>query len=540
MRPLPGGVVMPMRIRCILIFAVLAILAHVPDAGAFLPRDPIVLSMQIIVNDLDGPARTACRTEYSDDSQFKNDWWVAIGEATAHPESGLQHTGHEIRCGKGPVTEARPELGLASGGEPYLIAGITTKARIHRKMEDERVLQIVTSATVEMLTGFGAGGEPLREPSVVERDFYFSRPAVMFIPLLVESPAGSKASGIHEVFLEIRASTRPAETNPVWGAITILSDADQADVLLDGGPIGTVRSGAGTVLQNVSVGLHELRVRDNAGREVADFVQIRPGRTSVVELLLSRSAGKGTPFTLEPLGKNEQGFEEYRRAIDGAVVVRVPPGEFLMGNKRTERTPLEHRVYVSEFLIDKTGVTWGQYKRFAAATGVPLPAHDPYWGMHDDHPAVYVTWGDARSYCEWSGGRLPTEAEREKGARGTDERMYPWGEEEPTPDRGVFRRTWGHEATGAVGARPAGASPYGLLDMGGNVWEWCADWYEGDYYETSPLRDPKGPATGHAHVVRGGSWDSRPTVLSSSCRSWGHRGYADGDFGFRCAMSAPE
>ncbi len=239
------------------------------------------------------------------------------------------------------------------------------------------------------------------------------------------------------------------------------------------------------------------------------------------------------------MGTNDQGYEEYRREADGAVVVKIPAGEFLMGNEETERTPLEHEVYVSEFLMDKTGVTWGQYKKFTEATRIPLPSHQPYWGVHDDHPVVYVTWEEAKEYCEWAGGRLPTEAEREKAARGTDDRKYPWGDEEPDPDRAVFRRSWGHEATGAVGARPAGVSPYGLHDMGGNVWEWCSDWYDGDYYAESPYRDPKGPPSGRAHVVRGGSWDSRPSVLSASCRSWGHLGYRDGDFGFRCAMNAP-
>jgi formylglycine-generating enzyme required for sulfatase activity len=221
------------------------------------------------------------------------------------------------------------------------------------------------------------------------------------------------------------------------------------------------------------------------------------------------------------------------------VVVKIPAGEFLMGNKETERTPLEHQVYLSDFLMDVTGVTWGQFKKFAAATGVPLPLHEPYWGVHDDHPAVYVSWEEAGAYCEWAGGRLPTEAEREKAARGTDDRMYPWGNEEPDPQRAVYRRSWGHEATAAVGTHPEGASPYGLQDMGGNVWEWCSDWYDGGYYAESLYRDPKGPPTGIAHVVRGGSWDSRPAVLSCSCRNWGHRGYRDGDFGFRCAMNAP-
>jgi formylglycine-generating enzyme required for sulfatase activity len=177
---------------------------------------------------------------------------------------------------------------------------------------------------------------------------------------------------------------------------------------------------------------------------------------------------------------------------------------------------------------------------FAEATGVPLPEHEPYWGIHNDHPIVYVTWEEAKSYCEWAGARLPTEAEREKAARGSDGRMYPWGDEAPDEQRAVFRHSWGYEATGAVGTRPDGASPYGVHDMGGNVWEWCADWYDDGYYADSPDRDPKGPPSGRAHVVRGGSWDSRPTVLSASCRSWGHRGYRDGDFGFRCAMNAPD
>ena len=256
----------------------------------------------------------------------------------------------------------------------------------------------------------------------------------------------------------------------------------------------------------------------------------------VLSLKLPAPARNAVPYRLVFLGKNAQGYEEYRREMDGAVVVRIPAGEFLMGNRETERQPLEHQVYVSEFLMDKTAVTWGQFKRFAGATGTSLPPNPPYWGIHDDHPAVFVTWEEAKAYCEWTGGRLPTEAEREKAARGTDGRKYPRGNEEPDPQRAVYRRNWGNIATDPVGAHPSGASPYGLLDMGGNVWEWVADWYDDKYYEVSPQRDPRGPRTGRAHVVRGGSWDSRPSVLSASCRNWGYRGYREGDFGFRCAM----
>jgi len=337
------------------------------------------------------------------------------------------------------------------------------------------------------------------------------------------------------VRIRVRNVTNPGGV--AYGTVSVTSDLEDADLFMDGGPIGRIGEGSLT-LERVSAGEHEFTARDAAGAELRRAVNVVADRTSLVRLA-PPDAERAAHYRLEPLGKNPQGYETYRRGSDGVVVVQIPAGEFLMGNHQTERTPFEHPVHVSEFLMDETGVTWGQFKVFAEASGVPLPLHNPYWGVLDDHPMIYVTWEEARSYCSWAGGRLPTEAEREKGARGTDERKYPWGDEAPDPERAVFRRSWGKEATSAVGAHPAGASPYGLQDMGGNVWEWCADWYDGDYYESSPHRDPKGPPMGNAHVVRGGSWDSRPDVLSSSCRSWGHRGYRDGDFGFRCAMDAP-
>jgi formylglycine-generating enzyme required for sulfatase activity len=317
--------------------------------------------------------------------------------------------------------------------------------------------------------------------------------------------------------------------------VIVASDVE-ADLLLDGGRVGRIGEDATRTLRNVRAGLRELRIRDAGGNEIGKTIRVAADRTIHVDLAANPQP---RPYRRSFLGRNDQGFEEYRRQADGAVAVKIPAGEFPMGNLDTERTPLEHRVYVSDFLMDKTGVTWGQYRAFTEATRIPQPRHRPYWGIHDDHPVVYVTWEEAKEYCNWAGARLPTEAEREKAARGTDDRKYPWGDEEPDSERAVFRRSWGQEATGAVGHHPAGVSPYGLHDMGGNVWEWCADWYDGDYYAESPFRDPKGPKSGSAHVVRGGSWDSRPAVLSASCRSWGHRGYRDGDFGFRCAMNSP-
>jgi serine/threonine-protein kinase len=237
-----------------------------------------------------------------------------------------------------------------------------------------------------------------------------------------------------------------------------------------------VGPGHETVLRHVTPGLHTLGVGDPSDRIVTRTVRAIPRRTVVVDMDNAESGSKPADYRLAALGRNQPGYEEYRRYADGAVVVKIPAGDFLMGNANTERTPLEHVVFLSEFLIDKLPVTWGQFKKFAGATGLPLPPHEPYWGIHDDHPASFITWEEAKTYCEWAGGRLPTEAEREKAARGTDKRKYPWGDAEPDVTRGVFRHQWGREATEPVGSHPAGASPYGLLDMGGNVWEYCSDW----------------------------------------------------------------
>jgi formylglycine-generating enzyme required for sulfatase activity len=174
------------------------------------------------------------------------------------------------------------------------------------------------------------------------------------------------------------------------------------------------------------------------------------------------------------------------------------------------------------------------------ATDRPPPP-DPYWGVHDNDPVSFITWDEARAYCEWVGGRLPWEAEREKAARGTDGRMFPWGSEPPSPERAINRRNWGElgNAETGAGVRPLGASPYGLIDSGGNMWEFCEDWWDADYFKSSPAQDPKGPKSGRARVVKGGSWDSRPTVLSASSRNFAYTGYREGDFGFRCASDPP-
>ena len=218
-------------------------------------------------------------------------------------------------------------------------------------------------------------------------------------------------------------------------------------------------------------------------------------------------------------------------------VVPIPAGTFLRGSNdgQYDERP-EHTVYLDAFYMDTYEVTNAQYKVFMDETEHPPPK---YWNHpqynHPDQPVVHISWYDANAYSEWAGKRLPTEAEWEKAARGgLTGRRYPWGDKISYNDA-RYDRIGGKDSwciTAFVGSfAPNG---YGLYDMIGNVSEWCADWYDEDYYKSSPERNPKGPRSGKYRVVRGGAWDSNEDELRISNRSAPAPEYSSPNIGFRC------
>jgi formylglycine-generating enzyme required for sulfatase activity len=219
-------------------------------------------------------------------------------------------------------------------------------------------------------------------------------------------------------------------------------------------------------------------------------------------------------------------------------MVYVPAGEFLMGtNGRSDEEP-QRKVYLDAYWMYRTPVTVAQYQRFCQATRRPMPKA-PGWGWEADHPVVNVSWHDAKAYGDWAGVALPTEAEWEKAARGTDGREYPWGNTWDSAKAVCSVSPASARSTAPVGSFPGGASPYGCLDMAGNVWEWCADWFSDDYYKTAPDRNPVGPASGSFRVVRGGSWIYYGEgVFRCASRNGYIPVYGSRSDGFRCVLRA--
>lgn len=227
-------------------------------------------------------------------------------------------------------------------------------------------------------------------------------------------------------------------------------------------------------------------------------------------------------------------------------MIAIPAGPFIRGTDQgglDERPPRE--IFLDTFEIDKYEVTNHQYGQFAAATGHRKAGPPSRYAKNvgkmrgPNQPVVYVSWEDAQDYCRWKGKRLPTEAEWEKAMRGTDGRLWPWGNTERPDGANWARVNDGFDATAPVGAFNLDTSPYGVMDGAGNVMEWVEDWYAEGYYQDSPEKNPPSPEHGVYRVLRGGTYTTSGGDIRITSRSKMVPDFRDETIGFRCA-SRPE
>lgn len=282
--------------------------------------------------------------------------------------------------------------------------------------------------------------------------------------------------------------------------------------------------------------------------------------------LFSALLALGVPSAGQPAQTDElpPHLVSIAKLAQSSPTVRIPEGWFLMGTVRKDDDPYglesqyddtelpQRRIWLDSYDMDRDEVSLAEYLAFLEQQRHP-PSEELQrllWHVITIHfmpdyvlarwPALYVTWFEAETFCSSHGKRLPTEAEREKAARGAEGLLFPWGQTPPTQGLAVFGQHHAHEIPiiAAVDSGEKGQSPYGLRHMAGNVAEWVQDWFGSDYYVIMPERNPPGPTTGRYKVLRGGSWKSNPPMLRTATRNGAVPEQRSATIGFRCARDA--
>jgi formylglycine-generating enzyme len=367
-----------------------------------------------------------------------------------------------------------------------------------------------------------------------EGQFVFLRPGDQVAAAPPPAPA--------PVFPTIRVEPRQQ-----FGTVAFVSQIEGIEVWLGDERIGETRAGTALLVEQLGAGRYRVKASKGGYKPWEREIQVAANRRSDVVI------------DIEPLRPDSS---PTIKTDDGAEMVLVPAGEFWMGSDvDDERERPRHRVFLDRYYIDKHEMTNEQFKRFIDAKGyerqelwspagwqwrtsqhggfdqtsaavLPRFLTDSKWNG-PSQPVVGVSWWEAEAFCRFVGKRLPTEAEWEKAARGTEGRRYPWGESYESGRANSDHTNLGR--TVPVGSYPQGVSPYGAHDMAGNVSEWVADWYSKEYYRRSPERNPKGPVGGETRVIRGGSWDNKSKDLRSTLRHDDTPSERGRRIGFRCA-----
>jgi formylglycine-generating enzyme required for sulfatase activity/predicted Ser/Thr protein kinase len=367
--------------------------------------------------------------------------------------------------------------------------------------------------------------------------------------------AGDFAAELRRAYVaESQIREREAQLAPLYEQMqAAAAEGHWAEVLALGGQIRALDPGYRDVPQWME------RASGHLHRRWRPSLPARAWRVGVAGLFLVVLVAFGValaPHLLDVLSTLKlralSAGDTWVRPADEMVMVYVPAGEFEMGSTEAgsaDERPV-HTVALDAFWIDRTEVTNAQY---ALCVGDGVCDEVDFVNDADfnggDYPVVGVSWYDAETYCKWVDARLPTEAEWEYAARGPENRVFPWGHdfdgtkvnycdancEDDWADETVDD---GYALTAPVGSYPAGASWCGALDLAGNVWEWVADWYDGDYYERSPTHNSPGPEEGDGKVLRGGSWGDVPDCVRGADRNMGLPDSRVDYVGFRCARGS--
>ncbi|MDO8753890.1 MAG: SUMF1/EgtB/PvdO family nonheme iron enzyme [Anaerolineales bacterium] len=247
------------------------------------------------------------------------------------------------------------------------------------------------------------------------------------------------------------------------------------------------------------------------------------------------------PPTLEPVALAGPQSGAKMKWVDGSTLIYIPAGDFTMGDNGFDAPA--HQVSLDGYWIQQTKVTNRMYEQCVNVGSCTSPAQELGGSVfsnpqYTNHPVIGVTWVQAQTYCGWLQGGLPTEAQWENAARGVNGNIYPWGNAEPACD--LLNFGYCVRRTTDVDIYPNGLSPYGLYDLAGNVFEWVSDWYSETFYLESPSANPTGPQNGDYRVVRGSSFESATSQISSAIRRFNEAGDSRRDIGFRCAVAQPQ
>ena len=502
---------------------------QVDDKGSLL-----AIEIEIHQNTLDGCTDCRCRVKSVSLSGQEQRWWAVFGLATNSEEHGWVAAGAPAHCGNGSFEDVADYF-AQTVGNPYLILNLSTTASGMNKGE----VSLTANLEVHKLTGFDPEGRPVFASSHDQRELSFDDEGGFTTVLLMPDAHEQEAFGIHDVLLQLSAVSLDRKKPATYGSVSVTGDVPGAAVFIDEGFVGRLIEGEPLVISNILKGKRQIRLEDFSGRETVRNVKIKKNSTTEVELKVLDLHADVLTSKLVAIGKNPQGNDEYLRTVDGAMVVNVPAGLFLMGSlegvgEANERP--QHEVDLPAFLIDKMEVTWRQFRKFSAAEKLMLPKA-PIWGRLENYPISFILLSEAQAYCEWAGARLPSEAEWEKAARGTDGRIYSWGDTWDASRCNTI--SGGMHRPEAAGSLPGCVSPYGVLDMSGNVQEWTSDLFK-DYKSDSTTPETWAQGGTSLYVMRGGGWMTQPIWTRTAYRHKRSPNSRLMDHGFRCAQDMPE